>query len=239
MSAPTEVGMTNELAADLSAASLALAQWFSAGATMWCIAPGFPSHARHIAVEFVHPVIVGKRALPAVALSGANLVGQVRVSARAGDVVIAVASAAEPEVGAVMRRARAWGVSTIWIGNGARPETGAADHVLWFDSDDPALATTGEFVLMYHLLWELTHVCFEHPGLLTPLPECTDEVCITCSDEGRPAEVVSAGSDGTALVRTAAGTETVVSVLADAPRSGDLVLIHAGMMISKLAEEPS
>ena len=94
MSAPAEIGMTSELAADLSAASFGLAQRFSAGATMWCIAPGVPAHARHIAVEFVHPVIVGKRALPAVALSGTDLVGQVRVSARPGDVVIAVADAA-------------------------------------------------------------------------------------------------------------------------------------------------
>ena len=50
---------------------------------------------------------------------------------------------------------------------------------------------TGTFVLMYHLLWELTHVCFEHPGLLKPpADECTDDVCVTCSDEGRLGEVV-------------------------------------------------
>nr|WP_061006954.1 hydrogenase assembly protein HupF [Mycolicibacterium mucogenicum] len=239
MSAPAEIGMTSELAADLSAASFGLAQRFSAGATMWCIAPGVPAHARHIAVEFVHPVIVGKRALPAVALSGTDLVGQVRVSARPGDVVIAVADAADPEVAAVMRRAGAWGVSTIWIGNGARPEAGAADHVLWFDSGDATLAATGEFVLMYHLLWELTHVCFEHPGLLAAPAECTDDVCITCSDEGRPAEVVTAAPDGTTVVRTATGIETVVSMLTDEPHPGDLVLIHAGIMIAKLTEDPS
>ena len=34
---------------------------------------------------------------------------------------------------------------------------------------------TGRFVLLYHLLWELTHVCFEHPGLLKPPDEeCTE-----------------------------------------------------------------
>jgi phosphoheptose isomerase len=237
MSAPIDVGVTNELATDLSLASLVLAQRFSAGATMWCIAPRFPSHARHIAVEFVHPVIVGKRALPAVALTGADLVGQVRVSARAGDVVIAVAGADDPDVVAVMRRARAWGVSTVWIGNGQRPPDGAADHVLWLDSDDPTLAATGEYVLMYHLLWELTHVCFEHPGLMTPAPDCTDEVCITCSDEGRPAEVLTTDPDGTTLVRSARGTETVVTVLTIPLDPGDLVLVHAGMVISKLSED--
>ncbi len=84
-----------------------------------------------------------------------------------------------------MRRAQAWGVLTLWIGSGPRPPAGAANHILWIDSDDPMVPATGPFVLMYHLLWELTHVCFEHPGLLKPASdECADEVCVTCSDEG-------------------------------------------------------
>ena len=58
----------------LAAAALALARRFAAGATMWCVAPQWPSHGRHVAVEFVHPVIVGKRALPAVSSRGPDLV---------------------------------------------------------------------------------------------------------------------------------------------------------------------
>ena len=58
---------------------------------MWCLAPSWQPHAQHIAVEFVHPVIVGKRALPAVALTDPDLVDVVRVSVRSGDIVIAVA----------------------------------------------------------------------------------------------------------------------------------------------------
>jgi hydrogenase maturation factor len=238
MTAVTPQGISAPLSADLASASLALARRFCDAATAWCVAPAFPPHAQHIAVEFVHPVIVGKRALPAVALTGADLVGQVRVSARRGDVVIAVAAADDPEVTAIMRRAPAWGVTTIWIGNGARPSPGAADHVLWLDNPEPTLPATGEFVLMYHLLWELTHVCFEHPGLLTvPKEECTDEVCITCSDEGRLAEVITTATDGTAMVRSANGTETVMATLVGPLTSGDLVLVHAGMVISTMAEE--
>jgi phosphoheptose isomerase len=236
MTAAVPSALAPELAADLASASLALAQRFSAGATMWCVAPGFPQHAQHIAVEFVHPVIVGKRALPAVALTGQDLIGQVRISARSGDVMIAVAGAVDVDVRSVMRRAAAWGVTTIWIGNGDRPAHGAADHVLWLDDPDPSLPATGDFVLMYHLLWELTHVCFEHPGLLTP-QECTDEVCITCSDEGRLAEVLSTAEDGTASVRTAKGAESVVTVLTGPLSAGDLVLVHAGMAITKLSED--
>ncbi|MEE6140217.1 HypC/HybG/HupF family hydrogenase formation chaperone [Mycobacterium sp. 050128] len=230
--------LTTEVAADLAKASLALAQRFSAGATMWCIAPALTPHAQHIAVEFVHPVIVGKRALPAVALTGHDLVSQTRVSARAGDVIIAVAGAADPDVRAIMRRASAWGVTTIWIGNGERPEFGAADHILWLDNSDPQLPATGEFVLMYHLLWELTHVCFEHPGLLTaPWPDCTEDVCITCSDEGRPGEVLATVDRTTTSVRTAKGTETIATDLTGPLQPGDLVLVHAGMALSKLSDD--
>ena len=58
-------------------------------------------------------------------------------------------------------------------------------------------------VLVYHVLWELTHVCFEHAGLLTPdAEECDDDVCITCSDEGRLAEVIAAAGDRGTAVRT-------------------------------------
>ena len=54
----------------------------------------------------------------------------------------------------------------MWIGVGPAPPAGSADHVLWL-SDDPLARHDGRLVLAYHLLWELTHVCFEHPGLLT------------------------------------------------------------------------
>ena len=227
------VAMSAELAADLAAASLTLARRFATGATMWCLAPQWEPHAQHVAVEFVHPVIVGKKALPAVALGGPDLVSTVRMSVRPGDVVLAVAAAAEPAVASVMRRAPAWGATTLWIGNGERPPAGAADHVLWLDDPDPRLPATGGFVLLYHLLWELTHVCFEHPGLLTE-PGCTDDVCVTCSDEGRLGEVVTPGDP--ARVRTAQGIEEVSTALVDAVAPGDLLLVHAGMAITKLGE---
>ncbi|MBA3745555.1 HypC/HybG/HupF family hydrogenase formation chaperone [Sporichthya sp.] len=225
------------LSADLAGASLMLARRFAAGGTLWCISPEWEPHANHVAVEFVHPVIVGKKALPAVALTGPDLVATVRVSVRPGDVVLAVASANEAAVRSVMRRAPAWGASTLWIGSGTRPTAGAADHVLWLDDPDPRLPATGGFVLLYHLLWELTHVCFEHPGLLSPPPaECADDVCVTCSDEGRLAEVVAALDPGRALVRAAGGQEHVDTMLVADVEPGDLLLVHAGLAISKLDE---
>ncbi|MDT4958177.1 MAG: hypothetical protein QOG07_3385 [Pseudonocardiales bacterium] len=231
------------LARDLADASLSVARRFQAGATMWCIAPQWEPHAHHMAVEFVHPVIMGKRALPAFALTDQDVVAQARSSVRPGDIVIAVAAADDRGVREVMRRIPAWGATSVWIGSGTRPPSGAADHVLWIDDTNPLAPATGRFVIMYHLLWELTHVCFEHPGLLTPPPadECTDEVCITCSDEGRLAEVILAPTTayGDALVRTATGEENIDVTLVAPVTPGDLVLVHAGSAITRLDPEQS
>ena len=230
------------LSADLAAAALDLARRFHDGATLWVISPQWEPHAHHVAVEFVHPVIVGKRALPSVALVEPDPVAQARVATSPGDLLLAVASADQPAVVDAMRRAPAWGAVTLWIGSGPRPPAGAANHVLWIDSDDPMVPATGRFVLMYHLLWELTHVCFEHPGLLKPREQdCTDESCITCGDEGRLGEIVLEPGDvaGQALVRTAKGEEWVDTSLLDPGipiRANDLVLVHAGAAITRLEE---
>jgi hypothetical protein len=222
-----------ELSADLAAAALDLARRFHDGATLWVISPQWEPHAHHVAVEFVHPVIMGKRALPSVALVEPDPVAQARVASQPGDLLIAVASADEPAVVDAMRRAPAWGVLTLWIGSGPRPPAGAANHILWIDSDDPMVPATGTFVLMYHLLWELTHVCFEHPGLLKPQAE-GDDVCVTCSDEGRVAEVVLEPVDGQALVRTANGDEWVDTTVLGDVDVNDLIVVHAGAAITRL-----
>jgi phosphoheptose isomerase len=226
------------LAEDVAGAALAIARSFHAGATMWCVAPRWEPHAHHMAVEFVHPVIVGKRALPAFALTSFDLVAQARAAVRPGDVVIAVASADEAAVLDLTRRCGAWGARTVWIGSGARPQAGAADHVLWIDDANPLAPATGRFVLMYHLLWELTHVCFEHPGLLAEPETCEEEVCITCSDEGRLAEVIVPDDSATAqaLVRTATGEEYIDVTLVSPLLVNDLVLVHAGAALTKVGE---
>lgn len=227
-----------DLAADLAAAALDVARKFHDGATLWVIAPQWEPHAHHVAVEFVHPVIVGKRALPSVALVEPDPVAQARVACQPGDLLLAVATAEEPAAVDAMRRADAWGVTTLWIGCGPRPPAGAAHHVLWVDSDDPMVPATGRFVLMYHLLWELTHVCFEHPGLLTAGPDDTGAACVTCGDEGRLAEIVLAPTEagGRALVRSAAGEERVDTAMLDHVAVNDLILVHAGTAIASMDE---
>jgi hypothetical protein len=219
---------------DLARAALLLARRFAHGATMWCLAPAWPEHGRHVAVEFVHPVIMGKRALPAVHVDSPEPLGVLRAVARPGDVLLAVSSAGSAPVQAAMRRAGAWGLSSLWLGAGARPPTGAADHVLFVEDPDGAARFDGRVVLLYHLLWELTHVCFEHAGLLDEPddPACDDDVCTTCSDEGRLAEVVTVADGHEACVRTARGREVVDTTIVGPLDPGDLVLVHAGAAIA-------
>jgi hydrogenase maturation factor len=240
---------------DLAAAALSLARRFADGATMWCVAPAWPSHARHVAVEFVHPVIVGTRALPAVSLNAATAVEAVRALGRPGDALLVVSTADDPVAHDLLARAEAWGLTSVWLGAGPRPQPGggtpSVGHVVWIDDRDPAVAArSGQLVLLYHLLWELTHVVFEHPGLLAPDGEGDghaggerahgEAVCITCSDEGRVAEVRAILADGRVEVLAAGQKEQVDGRLVEGLRSGDLVLVHAGVAVTNLSSgEPA
>jgi hydrogenase maturation factor len=106
---------------------------------------------------------------------------------------------------------------------------------VWLEGMDAARsARSGDLVLLYHLLWELTQVVFEHPGLLIPEPECTGEACITCSDEGRVAEVRAVHGDGSAAVVMNGGTETIDVTLVEPVAVDDLLLVHAGVALTTL-----
>lgn len=224
-------GQDTQTALGLASAALALARRFAAGAVMWCVAPQWPSHGRHVAVEFVHPVIVGKRALPAVHLEGNDLAGSLRLLSRPGDVLLAVSSGADRCVVDLLRRSEAWGLTRLWLGAGVPPAVDLAEHVVWHRASEAAYS--GDLVLLYHLLWELTHVVFEHPGLLDLRPPAPEGVCLTCSDEGRVAEIRAVRGDGTADVVMGGVGETLdISLVAVAP--GDLVLAHAGVALTTL-----
>jgi hydrogenase maturation factor len=243
MMAATDVLLSAEDAGpaeDLAVASVVLARRFAAGATMWCLSTEWPAHGRHVAVEFVHPVIVGKRALPAVHLDGAGLATTLRLLARPGDVLLAVSTEDDPVTIDVLRRAETWGLTRIWLGAGPRRPSGPAEHVAWVIKADPGLAArSGDVVLLYHLLWELTHVVFEHPGLLVAEPDCTDEVCITCSDSAQVAEVQAVHSGAVATVLTGGRLQAVDVSLVDPVSLGDLVLVHAGVAVTAIDGEPS
>jgi D-sedoheptulose 7-phosphate isomerase len=142
-----------------------MAERFAAGGRLLALgrSPAARSDAHHVAVEFVHPVIVGKRALPALALTaeGGSLARQVDLLATPGDLAIAF-EAGDPETAAALALARRRGCLTIATGDA--PATDAewtfAPAVV-----DPFIRQ--ELVeTLYHVLWELVHVFFEHRGLL-------------------------------------------------------------------------
>lgn len=68
------------------------------------------------------------------------------------------------------------------------------------------------------------------------VPECHEEVCVTCSDQAVPARVERLLGGGTALVDTGAATEEISVALVEA-EEGDLVLVHAKEAISRIDEE--
>jgi D-sedoheptulose 7-phosphate isomerase len=126
------------------------------------VSPAARSDVRHVAVEFVHPVIVGKRALPALGLSGASAPVDVELAltAEPADIVIAFGEPDDdPALLHAVAAARRRGCLTI-----AFAPLGA-EWELEPPSSDPfvrqELAET-----TYHVLWELVHVFFEHRGLL-------------------------------------------------------------------------
>ncbi|MEQ4717548.1 phosphoheptose isomerase [Nonomuraea sp. B19D2] len=104
--------------------------------------------AAHVAVEFTHPVIVGKRALPALCL-GADP-SLLPVLGRPQDIAVGIRPAAGD-----FAAARELGMLTIALT--ANEACAQADHVLPARSEDPLVAREIH-ITMYHLLWELVHV---------------------------------------------------------------------------------
>jgi len=145
---------------------------------------GGATDAEHIAVEFVHPVIVGKRALPALSLAADPTV-VTGIAARDGFAEvyahqlgqladpddIALGVSADGNCANVVRgleEAHRRGLLTVALAGGdggALTGHPAVDHLVTVPSDDPEIVKEVH-VTTYHVLWELVHVFFEHPGVL-------------------------------------------------------------------------
>jgi D-sedoheptulose 7-phosphate isomerase len=137
-----------------------MAERFARGGRLIAVGetPAARSDVRHVAVEFVHPVIVGKRALPAIGLApeGGPLGPRVEMLAEAEDIVIGFGDGVDGALG----MARARGCLTVGFA------AGAAEWV--FEPPGADESVNQELVeTLYHVLWELVHIFFEHRGLLT------------------------------------------------------------------------
>ncbi len=174
-------------AAAVAAACHAMAIRFHQGGKLLVFGTGgSATDAQHVAVEFVHPVIVGKRALPAISLTSdvATVTGvaaqegmagifahQLRCLAEPADIALGISADGNcAGVLAGLLTARDLGMLTIGLVGGDGGAIGASpglEHVLVARSDDPRIVKEMH-VTAYHVLWELVHVFFEQPGILAP-----------------------------------------------------------------------
>ncbi len=174
-------------AEDVARTCHAMAVRFHRGGKLLVFGNGGPStDAQHMAVEFVHPVIVGKRALPAVSLTAdvatltgiANRAGlaetfahQIRLLGEPADIALGLSTDGDcVNVLRGLELAHELGMLTVALvggDGGAIAAAGVADHLLLARSTDPRVVKEVH-VTTYHVLWELVHVFFEQPGVLDP-----------------------------------------------------------------------
>ncbi len=197
--------------AAIALACHAMARAFSRGAVLHALGTAAAAtDAAHVAVEFMHPVIVGKRALPALA----------RADAAAGDIRLGIVHGpTDPVVEEFLRGPAAL---TIALTGG---EPIAADFSFAVPSDDPRIVQEVQETA-YHVLWELVHVFFEHPGLL-------DDACITCGDVAVQARVVAVQGRAAVIERDGAREEVAID-LVEPVAVGDTLLCHAGVALEKV-----
>lgn len=173
-----------EQAGEITQTCRRMAERFQRGGKLVVFGNGGPStDAQHVAVEFVHPVIMGKRALPAISLTSdvATLTGvaaragfaetfahQIRFLAEPADIALGLSADGDcPNVLRALEVARSTRMLTVALvggDGGTIASAGAADHVLVARSADP-LVVKEVHVTAYHLLWELTHVFLERTGV--------------------------------------------------------------------------
>ena len=183
--------------------------------------------AQHIAVEFIHPVIVGKRALPAISLTNdvATLTGvadregwdevfahQLRHLGRPRDIALGLISPAG--------RLGTCCAASPWPGRPGcygrprarrRPAASASPRITSCSSRRPTRSSSRRCRSpLYHVLWELVHVFLEQPSGAGPVK------CVTCSDEAVPRRVTALLEGGRATVDVDGAVEEVSVELVDA-----------------------
>ena len=118
----------------------------------------YSTDAQHVSVEFVHPVIVGKRALPALDLSPLFR-PWLEAILRPDDIVMGFGPPEGDElVWATLQEARAHNAMTFALPGGE------GTYALQTATNDPFLHQ--EMIeILYHTLWETVHVFLEHRTL--------------------------------------------------------------------------
>lgn len=167
----------------VTAACWAMARRFHQGGRLLAFGNGaWATDALHIAVEFVHPVIVGKRALPALALTSdsasisssmargepTNFARQLAILARPQDIALGFSPDGNcANVVEALTMACGRGLLTLGLTGNDGGVLGRSELDYCFvvpSGAPPVIQETHE--TLYHILWELVHVFFEHEGML-------------------------------------------------------------------------
>lgn len=182
-SAEVKLRFVEEHAAMLETCTREMARRFQAGGRLWTLGNGGSAcDAEHVAVEFCHPIIEKRRALPATALGDSNalltavgndtdfsrvFVVPLELLARAGDMVLGIStSGASANVNRALRRGRELGLLTIGFAGrdgGRMPE--ACDHCFVVRSWSIHRIQESHTLLL-HLLWDQVHVALGEDDVL-------------------------------------------------------------------------
>jgi D-sedoheptulose 7-phosphate isomerase len=143
----------------LAIACREMSERFLSGGRLLAFGRGsYSTDAQHVSVEFVHPVIVGKRALPALDLS-ALIRPWLEVILRPEDIVMGFGPPeGDTEVWTALESAHARGAMTFALPGHS------GSYALKSATEDPFIHQ--ELIeIFYHTLWETVHVFLEHREL--------------------------------------------------------------------------
>ena len=140
----------------LTDACAAMAERFERGGRLFAFGSGpYATDAAHLSVEFVHPVIVGKRALPALDASAAYG-ALLETLATPDDIAVGFGPPeGDDDVSHALERARERGVLTFALPGGN------ADYAVEGPTDDVHVHQE-VFEILGHTLYESVHVFLEH-----------------------------------------------------------------------------
>jgi D-sedoheptulose 7-phosphate isomerase len=169
-------------------ASLAMAKAYHRGLKMLvCGNGGSATDAEHVAVEFMHPIVVGRKAMPAICLTNdmamvtavANDVGfsdvfsrQIIALGREGDILLGISTSGNSEnLVHAFETARQMKLITIgYAGDDGGKMAGMRDRgLLDFCLTVPTSSIhriQETHMTLYHIMWDLVHVFLQHPPLL-------------------------------------------------------------------------
>src|ERR1043165_3654525 len=170
------------------AASLEMAKAFHRGRKLLvCGNGGSATDAQHIAVEFMHPITVGRKALPAICLSNdtammtavANDVGfddifsrQLIALASEGDILLGISTSGNSaNLGHAFATARQMRLRTIGFagGDGGKMARMLEDGLLDFCLTVPTSSIhriQETHVALYHIMWDMAHTFLQSKAML-------------------------------------------------------------------------